>query len=97
MAPISHSREKVIVVGKSPCGQVDLLLRARLLTLKTEDAYHGFLLDLDKLMCAEEGEKKYLLPVIVPPQSELRSNLSLLDKLCRQTKVQPLPTLLILF
>jgi hypothetical protein len=29
------------VEGKSPCGQVDLLLRARLLTLKTEDAYHG--------------------------------------------------------
>jgi hypothetical protein len=26
------------VEGKSPCGQVDLLLRARLLTLKTEDA-----------------------------------------------------------
>jgi hypothetical protein len=30
-----------VVEGKSPCGQVDLLLRARLLTLKTEDAYHG--------------------------------------------------------
>jgi hypothetical protein len=30
-----------IVEGKSPYGQVDLLLRARLLTLKTEDAYHG--------------------------------------------------------
>jgi hypothetical protein len=28
----------VSVEGKSPCGQVDLLLRARLLTLKTEDA-----------------------------------------------------------
>jgi hypothetical protein len=31
----------ISVEGKSPCGQVDLLLRARLLTLKTEDAYHG--------------------------------------------------------
>jgi hypothetical protein len=29
------------VEGKSPCGQVDHLLGARLLTLKTEDAYHG--------------------------------------------------------
>jgi hypothetical protein len=53
-----------------------------------------FLLDLDKLMCEEEGEKKYLLPVFVPARSELSSNLSLLDKPCRQTKVQPLPTLL---
>jgi hypothetical protein len=26
------------VEGKSPCGQVDLLLRARLLNLKTENA-----------------------------------------------------------
>jgi hypothetical protein len=47
-----------------------------------------FLLDLDKLMCEEEGEKKYLLPVFVPAQSELSSNLELLDKPCRQTKVQ---------
>jgi hypothetical protein len=31
----------VSVEGKSPCGQVDLLLRDRLLTLKTEDAYRG--------------------------------------------------------
>jgi hypothetical protein len=31
----------IFVEGKSPCGQVDLLLRARLLTLKTKDAYHG--------------------------------------------------------
>jgi hypothetical protein len=29
------------VEGKSPCGQVDLLLRDRLLTLKEKDAYHG--------------------------------------------------------
>ena len=42
-----------------------------------------FLLDLDKLMCEEEGEKKYLLPVFVPAQSELSSNLELLDKACR--------------
>jgi hypothetical protein len=47
-----------------------------------------FLLDLDKLMCEEEGEKKYLLPVFVPARSELSSNLKLLDKPCRQTKVQ---------
>ena len=53
-----------------------------------------FLLDLDKLMCEEEGEKKYLLPVFVPTWSELSSNLKLLDKPCRQTKIQPLPTLL---
>jgi hypothetical protein len=53
-----------------------------------------FLLDLDKLMCEEEGEKKYLLPVFVPALSELSSNLELLDKPCRQTKIQPLPTLL---
>ena len=31
----------VSVEGKSPCGQVDLLLRDRLLTLKIEDAHHG--------------------------------------------------------
>jgi hypothetical protein len=47
-----------------------------------------FLLDLDKLMCEEEGENKYLLPVFVLAQSELSSNLELLDKPCRQTKVQ---------
>jgi len=47
-----------------------------------------FLLDLDKLMCEEEGEKKYLLPVFVPARSELSSNLTLLDKPCRQTKVE---------
>jgi hypothetical protein len=46
-----------------------------------------FLLDLDKLMCEEKGEKKYLLPVFVPGQSELSSNISLLDKTCRQTKI----------
>jgi hypothetical protein len=47
-----------------------------------------FLLDLDKLICEEEGEKKYLLPVLVPTRFELSSNLMLLDKPCRQTKVQ---------
>ena len=47
-----------------------------------------FLLDLDKIMCEEEGEKKYLLPVFVPAWFELSSNLELLDKPCRQTKVQ---------
>jgi hypothetical protein len=53
-----------------------------------------FLLDLDKLMCEEEGEKKYLLSVFVPTRSELSSNPELLVKTCRQTKLQPLPTLL---
>ena len=47
-----------------------------------------FLLDQYKLMCEEEGEKKYRLPVFVPTQSELSSNLELLDNPCRQTKVQ---------
>ena len=47
-----------------------------------------FLLDLDKLMCEEEGEKKHLLQVFVPARSELSSNLALLDKPCRQTKVE---------
>jgi hypothetical protein len=55
-----------------------------------------FLSDLYKLMCEEEGEKKYLLPAFVPACSELRSNLSLLDEPYRQTILQPLPTLLIL-
>jgi hypothetical protein len=32
------SLEMLLVEGKSPCGQVDLLLRDRLLTIKTEDA-----------------------------------------------------------
>ena len=45
-----------------------------------------FILDLDKLMCEEEGEKKYLLPVFVPTRFELSSNLTLLDKPYRQTK-----------
>jgi hypothetical protein len=48
----------------------------------------NFLLDLDKLMCEEEGENKYLLSVFVPAQSELSSNLKLLYKPCRQTKVK---------
>jgi hypothetical protein len=47
-----------------------------------------FLLDINKLICEEEGENKYHLPVFVPAQSELSSNLTLLDKPCRQTKVQ---------
>jgi hypothetical protein len=55
-----------------------------------------FFLDLYKLMHEEEGEKKYLLPMFVPACSEFSSNLSVLDKLYRQTMVQPLPTLLIL-
>jgi hypothetical protein len=45
-----------------------------------------FLLDLGGLVCEDEGEKMYLLPVFFPSRSELSSNLSLLDKPCRQTK-----------
>jgi len=45
-----------------------------------------FLLDLGGLVCEEEGKKKYLLLVFVPARSELSSDLSLLDKPCRQTK-----------
>jgi hypothetical protein len=45
-----------------------------------------FLLDLGVLVCEEEGEKKYLLPMFVPARSELSSDLSLLDEPCRQTK-----------
>jgi hypothetical protein len=52
-----------------------------------------FLLGLYKLMCEEEGENKYLLPVFVPARSKLSSKLELLNKPCRQTKIQPLPTL----
>jgi hypothetical protein len=55
-----------------------------------------FLSDLYKLMYEEEGENKYLFSAFVPARSELSSNLSLLDEPCRQTIVQPLPTLLIL-
>ena len=55
-----------------------------------------FLLDLGGLVYEEEREKKYLLPVFVPAWSELSFNLPLLDKPYIQTKVQPLPTLLIL-
>ena len=46
----------------------------------------NFLLDLGGLVCEEEGENKYLLLVFVPVRSELSSNISLLDKPCRQTK-----------
>ena len=47
---------------------------------------NDFLLDLGGLVCEEEGEKKYLLPVFVPARSELSSNLSLLDGSCRKKK-----------
>jgi hypothetical protein len=55
-----------------------------------------FLSDLYKLMHEEEGEKEYLLSTFVPARSKLSSNPSLLDEPCRQTTIQPLPTLLIL-
>jgi hypothetical protein len=45
-----------------------------------------FFLDLDRLVCEEEGEKRYLLLVFFPARSELSSNLLLFDKPCRQTK-----------
>jgi hypothetical protein len=45
-----------------------------------------FLLDLGGLVCEEEGEKKYLLPVFIPARSELSFDLSLFDEPCRQTK-----------
>jgi hypothetical protein len=45
-----------------------------------------FLLDLGGLVHEEEEEKKYLLLVFFHAGSELSSNLSLLDKPCRQTK-----------
>jgi hypothetical protein len=45
-----------------------------------------FVLDIGGLVCEEEGEKKYLLPMFVPARSELSSNLSLFDQPYRQTK-----------
>ena len=58
----------ISVEGKSPCGQVDLLLRARLLTLRQKMIIMDtdFLLDLDKLICEEEGEKEYLFTGVCP-------------------------------
>jgi hypothetical protein len=50
------------------------------------DHPHGSRQFLGGLVCEEEGEKKYLLPVFVPTRSELSSNISLLDKPSRQTK-----------
>jgi hypothetical protein len=48
-----------IVVGKSPYGKVDLLLRARSLTLRQKmlNMDTDFLLDLIKLMNKREGER----------------------------------------
>jgi hypothetical protein len=47
----------IFVVGKSPCGQVDLLLRARPLTLRQKvlNMDIDFLSDLIKLMNKREG------------------------------------------
>jgi hypothetical protein len=47
----------LLVVGKSPCGQVDFLLRARPLTLRQKvlNMDTDFLLDLIKLMNEREG------------------------------------------
>jgi hypothetical protein len=49
----------ISVVGKSPCGQVDLLLRAILLTLRQKvlNMDTDFLLDIIKLMNKREGGK----------------------------------------
>jgi hypothetical protein len=38
---IAASGTRVLIEGKYPYRQVYLLLRARLLTLKTKDSYHG--------------------------------------------------------
>jgi hypothetical protein len=53
------SEPRMVVVGKSPCGQVDLLLRARLLTLRQKvlNMDTDFLLYLIKLMNKREGGK----------------------------------------
>jgi hypothetical protein len=67
--------------GRSPQRDRILTLRQKVIIIVTD-----FLLDLGGLVCEEEGEKKYLLLVFVPARSELSSNLSLLDKPCRQTK-----------
>jgi hypothetical protein len=47
----------ISIVGKSPCGQVDSLLRARPLTLRQKvfNMDVDFLLDLIKLMDKREG------------------------------------------
>ena len=66
--------------GRSPQRDRLLTLRQKVLIMVNE-----FLLDIGGLVCEEEGEKKYLLPVFVPARSELSSNVSLFDKLCRQT------------
>jgi hypothetical protein len=51
----------ISVVGKSPCGQVDLLLRARPLTLRHKVLHIDteFLLDLIKMMNKRE-ERRYV-------------------------------------
>jgi hypothetical protein len=49
----------ISVVGKSPCGEVDLLLRARPLTLRQKvlNMESDFLLDLIKKMNEREGRR----------------------------------------
>ena len=49
----------ISIVGISPCGQVDFLLRARPLTLRQKvlNMDTEFLLDLIKLMKEREGER----------------------------------------
>jgi hypothetical protein len=76
-----------MIMENIPCiiwKKVDLLLRARLLTLKTKKVLNmdtDFLLDLDKLMCEEEGEKKYLFTGVCPCTVRVElPNLKLLDK-----------------
>jgi hypothetical protein len=78
------------IVGKSPCGQVDFLLRARLLTLRQKvlNMDTEFLLDIIKLMSKRGGKH-------VPHERHLSlqgpgcaSILSSLVDPTRQTKVQ---------
>jgi hypothetical protein len=74
---ISQKAECQCVVGKSPCGQVDLLLRARLLTLRQKvlNMDTDFLLDLIKLMNKREGGKHVPYERVCPckVQDELQS------------------------
>jgi hypothetical protein len=81
----------IYVVGKSPCGQVDFLLRARLLTLRQKvlNMDTDFLLDLIKLMNKREGGKHVPYERRLSLQGPGCASIlrSLVDP-ARQTKVQ---------
>ena len=81
----------ISVVGISPCGQVDLLLRARPLTLRQKvlNMDIDFLLDLIKLMNKREGGKHVPYKLRLSLQGPgCASILSSLVDLARQKKVQ---------